>query len=78
MSEGACCATPDCTGTPWIGSPHCLTCIRQWTARRPPPERDEAIRKAVAAGATHREVAEAFGISRGRVGQIVRRGQHDP
>jgi len=42
--------------------------VRYWTARR-----DDAIRRAVAAGASHRAVAEAVGLSHTAVAQIVRR-----
>lgn len=34
-------------------------------------ERDDRIVRMVEAGATHAEVAKVFGITRGRVGQIL-------
>ena len=36
-------------------------------------DRDDAIREALAAGMTHRAIAEAVGVTYGRVGQIAAR-----
>jgi DNA-binding NarL/FixJ family response regulator len=36
--------------------------------------RNEAVRQALAAGLTHAQIAEATGLSRGRIGQMASRG----
>lgn len=41
-------------------------------------DRDDRVRRAVAAGASYREVARALGLSHSRIQQIVNAGRGDP
>lgn len=45
------------------------TASAQWTKAR--ERRRQAVRDALASGMTHAQIADALGVSRGRVGQLA-------